>query len=189
MTDHLSKRDAILEAALRLFAERGFHGTSVPDLASAAHVGAGTIYRHFESKEAVVNALYQHWKVALGQEVFATVGAEGSWRHRFRELFRGLVRFSKRHPGAIEFLDLHHHGGYLDEASQAIEAQSAMAFLMLVQAAQSEEVLVDVPPAALIGMVYGAFLGLLRAEKEGYVVLDDALIDAAEERAWSMIRR
>ena len=47
------KREAILQAALELFAERGFHGTSVPSVAERAGVGAGTIYRHFESKEAL----------------------------------------------------------------------------------------------------------------------------------------
>ncbi|MEA2752174.1 MAG: Bacterial regulatory protein tetR family, partial [Myxococcales bacterium] len=36
------KREAILDAALTLFAERGFHGTSVPDIAQLAGVGAGT---------------------------------------------------------------------------------------------------------------------------------------------------
>src|SRR5690606_27876447 len=52
------KREAILHAALELFVERGFWGTAVPEIAEKAGVGAGTIYRYFESKEALVNALY-----------------------------------------------------------------------------------------------------------------------------------
>ena len=50
------KREAILAAALEAFVEKGFHGTAVPEIAARAGVGAGTIYRYFESKEAVVNA-------------------------------------------------------------------------------------------------------------------------------------
>ena len=46
------KREAVLGAALELFVERGFHGTTVPEIAERAGVGAGTIYRHFASKEA-----------------------------------------------------------------------------------------------------------------------------------------
>ena len=56
------RREAILAAALELFSERGFHGTAVPLVAEKAGVGAGTLYRYFESKEALVNALYQRWK-------------------------------------------------------------------------------------------------------------------------------
>ncbi|MGN6106845.1 MAG: helix-turn-helix domain-containing protein, partial [Kofleriaceae bacterium] len=53
------KREAIIAAALELFVERGFFGTAVPEIAERAGVGAGTIYRYFESNEALVNAIYR----------------------------------------------------------------------------------------------------------------------------------
>ncbi len=184
-----TKREDIEIAALALFAERGFHGTSVPDLATAAGVGAGTIYRHFESKEGVVNALFQRWKVQLGQEVIESVPSDLPWRARVRELWRALFRFNKAHPGAIDFLDLHHHSGYLDAESQALEAQSSMAFAAIVVEGQGDEAIVEMSPPALIAMVYSAFLGLMRAEHEGHIVIDEAFIDASFERIWAMIRR
>src|SRR5690349_16044689 len=64
-TSPADKREAILAAALELFVERGFHGTAVPEVADRAGVGAGTIYRYFASKEALVNALYQKYKAEL----------------------------------------------------------------------------------------------------------------------------
>ncbi len=184
-----TKREDIERAALELFATRGFHGTSVPDLASAAGVGAGTIYRHFDSKEGVVNALYQRWKLQLGEEVYNTLPTDLPWRARVQELWRALFRFNRSHPGAINFLDLHHHSGYLDAQSQAIEAQSAMGFFALVLEGQAAEVVVDLPPPAIIAMVYGAFLGLIRAESEGYITLDDAFVDRTFEHIWASIRR
>lgn len=182
------KREDIERAALALFAERGFHGTSMPELAKAAGVGAGTIYRHFENKEAIVNALYQHWKVQLGHEVFEAI-PNLPWRARVRELWRSLFAFNAAHPGVIGFLDLHHHSGYLDAQSQAIEMQSALAFFALVMEGQQAEALVDLPPPALIAMVYSAFLGLVRAERENYVTLDPDFIDTTFDRIWAMIRR
>jgi len=47
--DRGDKRETILAAALELFVERGFYGTAVPEIAERAGVGAGTIYRYFES--------------------------------------------------------------------------------------------------------------------------------------------
>jgi len=44
------KQRQILDAALGLFAERGFHGTRVPLVAEAAGVATGTIYHYFDSK-------------------------------------------------------------------------------------------------------------------------------------------
>ncbi len=46
-------RAQILEATLELFAERGFHGTLIEDIARAAGVSRATLYQYFESKEAV----------------------------------------------------------------------------------------------------------------------------------------
>src|SRR5215468_3748459 len=72
------KRDAIMTAALELFVERGFHGTAVPEIAERADVGAGTIYRYFESKEALVNELYRREKQALATRVLSQFPLDGS---------------------------------------------------------------------------------------------------------------
>jgi AcrR family transcriptional regulator len=52
----------ILEAAKRLFARRGYDGTTTRDLAQAAGVAEGTIFRHFENKKAIlVEVATQGW--------------------------------------------------------------------------------------------------------------------------------
>lgn len=53
------KQEQIMKASLDLFIERGFDGTTMPMISKRANVGAGTIYRYFDSKEALVNILYQ----------------------------------------------------------------------------------------------------------------------------------
>lgn len=49
--DRAARREAILEAAIRTFAERGFFASRTRDIASEAGVAEGTIYLYFESKE------------------------------------------------------------------------------------------------------------------------------------------
>ena len=51
-------RDRIVDEAMRLFAERGFKGTSVSEIESAAGLrpGSGGLYHHFDSKDAVLAA-------------------------------------------------------------------------------------------------------------------------------------
>ncbi len=46
-------RDALHRAALRLFAEKGYHGTRIAEIADAAGVSESTFFRYFESKEGV----------------------------------------------------------------------------------------------------------------------------------------
>src|SRR5918999_5549011 len=47
-------REQIVESAMRLFAERGYHGTTVADIAEAAEIAPRTFFSYFPSKEAVV---------------------------------------------------------------------------------------------------------------------------------------
>ena len=54
-----ARRDEILSAARRVFAERGFRGTTIADIAEEAGIALGTIYLYFASKEEVFAALNQ----------------------------------------------------------------------------------------------------------------------------------
>lgn len=52
-----ARRAQILESALQVFSERGYHGASVSDLVAAAGVARGTFYLYFDSKDAVFREL------------------------------------------------------------------------------------------------------------------------------------
>src|SRR5689334_13840536 len=113
------KRRIILDAALRMFADRGYHGTTVPDVAEAAGVGTGTLYRYFAHKEALVNEVYrdakQHLRTALlgvGPESDFTPGDE-SPRTWFLALWGRLGAFARAEPEAFRFLEMQDHVEYL----------------------------------------------------------------------------
>ena len=53
----------ILEAALRLFADKGFNETTVQDIAEAAGMGTGTVYLYFPSKEHVLHGLHERFRL------------------------------------------------------------------------------------------------------------------------------
>ncbi len=59
-----TRRDQIVEAAMRRFAERGYRGTRVEDIAAEVGVAKGTVFLHFGSKESLFMAAYRD---AVGQ--------------------------------------------------------------------------------------------------------------------------
>jgi TetR/AcrR family transcriptional regulator, repressor of fatR-cypB operon len=189
MIERTDKQEAILQAALELFAERGFHGTAVPLVAERAGVGAGTIYRYFESKEALVNALYQHWKGALARALIEGLSEQSPPREQFHDLWRRLTDFARRHPLALEFLELHHHVPYLDAHSRAIELEILVPLVGLLERSRAQLVTKPMPSELLIAVVWGAFLGLLKASRQGFLELDDEMVELAETCAWEAIRR
>lgn len=69
-----ARRREILEAAVRCFAERGFHGTTMQDVADEAGLSKGSLYRYFEGKDDIVEALARE-RSAPEPEALAERGA------------------------------------------------------------------------------------------------------------------
>ncbi len=60
------RRQAILDAAVRVFARRGFHACRVSDIADEAGVAYGLVYHYFGSKDSVLDTLFlERWSVML----------------------------------------------------------------------------------------------------------------------------
>jgi AcrR family transcriptional regulator len=182
------KRDAILEASLALFAELGFHGTAVPLIADKARIGAGTVYRYFESKEAIVNALYQQHKQVLAERMMAAIRPEQSPREQFHQYWATLLAFVRENPKAYEFLELHHHSPYLDDASRALEERlHHMARARFVEF-RKQRVVKDIEPEVLMSIAHGAFVGLVKAWGHGRLALSAEEMQLAEQCVWEAIR-
>jgi AcrR family transcriptional regulator len=187
--DARSKREGILDAALELFAERGFHGTAVPLVAERAKVGAGTLYRYFESKECLVNALYQREKARFLSELLGDFPTDEPVREQFRVFWRRLGEYAQRHPLAAMFLELHHHAPYLDAESRALEQRVLEPIVDFIRRAQAAQALKPIDPVLLISLVYGGFIGISKNVLAGHLKLDSDSLDVAEACLWEAVRR
>lgn len=73
----VDKRRLILDAAIRVFARRGFHACRVSDVADEAGVAYGLVYHYFDSKEEILNTLFQErWQLMLDAIVSIDKGNE-----------------------------------------------------------------------------------------------------------------
>ncbi|MBC8156451.1 MAG: TetR/AcrR family transcriptional regulator [Bacteroidetes bacterium] len=83
----MDKQEQILQAALPLFVQYGFHGTPTSRIAQQAGVSNGTLFHYFKTKEELVIALYNRLKTDLGQYLSAQADAGASVETQFRTLF------------------------------------------------------------------------------------------------------
>jgi AcrR family transcriptional regulator len=72
----VDKRRLILDAAVRVFARRGFHHCRVSDVADEAGVAYGLVYHYFSSKEEILNTLFlERWQIML--DAIAEIDSRG----------------------------------------------------------------------------------------------------------------
>jgi len=183
------KRAAILDAALGLFAERGFTGTAVPEIAAAAGVATGTIYRYFPGKDALLNTLYQQWKGELKRRLIAEPMHAETWRDEFHHWWSTLTRFAHEQPLAYRFLDQHYDEPHLDSASMAVTLQLDAHAVALIERGQASGELRTVSAPLLVALVFGAFSGVVRASAMyGTATFGDDPFAEAEASVWDLIR-
>ncbi len=87
------KRTAIMEAALKLFTERGFHGTSTAQISKEAGVATGTLFNYFPTKEDLINNLYFEVKGELSQAMGKDIEAEDIFQGKLRKIWSNLVKW------------------------------------------------------------------------------------------------
>ena len=92
-----------MRAALELVAEDGFSAATTAAIAKRAGVAEGTLYRHFESKDALFIAVYSGIKERVFQSVMTETDASGSVEDRFRQLWRGVSNAYRADPAAFTY--------------------------------------------------------------------------------------
>jgi AcrR family transcriptional regulator len=115
-----SRRDEILEIAVRLFAERGYHGVSMDDIGAAAGVTGPALYHHFAGKEAMIAAALAPVSEGLlsgGRERIAR--HPGDARAALTALVAFHVEFALANPAVIA-LHLHELDRLPDEPRRQI---------------------------------------------------------------------
>ncbi len=63
-----ARRNQILDAAAKVFAEKGFHAATIKDIATEAGIAHGTIYTYFENKTALLLGIFDRMKASIMQE-------------------------------------------------------------------------------------------------------------------------
>ena len=103
-------RDRIEKAAIRLFVEKGVAETSVRDIARAVDVSEGALYRHFDSKDALVWAVFERHYVGLAGRLADLAEAETTAQRQLAAMIRGFCQAHDEDPTLFRFLLFVQHG-------------------------------------------------------------------------------
>jgi TetR/AcrR family fatty acid metabolism transcriptional regulator len=180
------KRERILDAAVRVFARKGFHATRVSEVAKAAGVADGTIYLYFDSKDHLLVSLFEHRVERLLAYLETELPRAPSASHRLQriiELQLGLLEGERDLAEVVTVIFrqsaklMREHGApkfnaYLDAIARVIAEGQA-----------SGELRDDVTPHVAARAVFGALDGITmtwalgKAEHGGLLRVSGQLVE------------
>lgn len=99
-----SKRDALLDAATRLFARQGYENTEVDAIAAAAGVAKGTVYFHFQAKEKLFLAVADYGMRRLSEHTLKSIEGLTDIVEILRTAGVEAAGFFQTHPDLVEIL-------------------------------------------------------------------------------------
>ncbi|HMB25279.1 MAG: TetR/AcrR family transcriptional regulator [Chloroflexota bacterium] len=156
-------RSRILEAAIKLFSNRGYNKASVDDICAEAGISKGAFYHHFESKQALFRALLNTWLQAIDNAIEASKDKTApetfmqmteAFPHVFEAAGDGLPMF-------LEFWLQASRDKKIWEASVAPYRRYHKYFTALIKKGQDEGSFVEVDPALTSRMIVATAMGLL----------------------------
>jgi TetR/AcrR family fatty acid metabolism transcriptional regulator len=100
------KRRAILHAAVRVFAEKGYQGCRIADVARAAHVAYGLVYHYFRNKDELLESVFAEQWAILINAIRAIDEGPGQAPEKIAGIFRFVFDVYKTAPAAVRVLIL-----------------------------------------------------------------------------------
>ena len=121
MATPLDRREVILERAADLFAKQGVAATTVREIAEAVGILSGSLYHHFPSKDAIVDAIVSTFMEDLVRRYDAVLASDADPATRLKGLVSASIATSAEHPHATEIYQTDAH--YLQDSARSIDVR------------------------------------------------------------------
>jgi TetR/AcrR family fatty acid metabolism transcriptional regulator len=99
-----AKRNSIREAAVRVFARKGFHDARVGDIAAEAGVAHGLLYHYFDSKDALLESVFRETWTAMLERIHEVEASGEPASEQLRMVTAIVLRTWRRDPDLVRVL-------------------------------------------------------------------------------------
>jgi TetR/AcrR family fatty acid metabolism transcriptional regulator len=174
------KPQQIIEAAVRVFARKGYFSSRVSDIAREAGIAAGTIYLYFDTKEAVLITLFRDKMAGVVAALRKAITDEPDAVAKVRRLVHLHFHMLEQNPELAEVVQVELRQGqkfFRGPASQEIAGYFALIASLLEEGVAAGRFRSDLPVKVATKMLFGAMDQMATSwvlGKRGYRLVDTA---------------
>ena len=184
------KKTNILQVTLELIAERGFHGTSISQIAARAKVNVGSIYYHFTNKDDILNALYLDCKTRMTEWIFRDCTEDLPADIGLKHMMVNIIRYYYENRKELSFIEQYERSPYVSEIIRITEYTDLMKkYMEIYQQLIIQGLIKDLPIDVIYNLVSGAVISLAKYCMSNTEALEESALSAAIEAIWDMVRK
>lgn len=155
----MDKQQELLNAALKLFVENGFHGTATSKIAKEAGVANGTLFHYYPTKDELIVALYIKIKTDMSCYVDGNAG-EADFKTRFKNQFTHALYWSRTHKAEFQYIQQFYASPYAAQLQSETLKQQMERTCMEIQTAIDDQLIRDFPVDYIFSLVSGHLNGI-----------------------------
>ncbi|WP_246048760.1 TetR/AcrR family transcriptional regulator [Leptospira sarikeiensis] len=173
-------KERIIRSALKLFAERGFFETRIPEISAHAKVGVGTMYRHFRNKDHLFNEAFRISVQEFSQFLDKAISKNLSPKEQFFDFWKGLGLFSQGKLDQLIMIERNLSSYILDEESARAAALLKQKISDYFAPSQHDKSLRQIYPS----LILGSFTGILRFHRIQANNIEPSILEQSAEMLW-----
>lgn len=98
-----TKKELIIQAALELFALKGFYTTTIPDIASSLKMSVGNMYNYFKSKDILAKDIIKYISIYLGEKLKDINEQDISTKEKTKKIVQMYFETASNRPEMIDY--------------------------------------------------------------------------------------
>ncbi len=152
------KLPAIIDAALEVFAEKGFHNATIAEIARKAHVSEATVYEYCGSKEDLLFSIPEEITRSSVERVESILPFIKGAENRLRAVVYGYYQVYRDNPqySSLVLLDLKHNRKFMQtEGYHMVRKAAGILLGVIKEGIESGEFRSDIDPQLVRSMVLG----------------------------------
>lgn len=186
------KQQKIVEAAVKMFAEKGYSNTSTSEIAKAAGVAEGTIFRHYGTKDnlllSIILPFIKDSLPSMAEGVFKEINIEQlpSFESFLRALIKNRIEFIKDNREIFQILvkEILYNEGLRKELEPYITVNILRRILPSIERFQAQGELADLPARTIMRMIFTHLAGYFISR---FIILPENLVKDEEAELETLV--
>jgi TetR/AcrR family transcriptional repressor of multidrug resistance operon len=178
----------IVQATYALVQQRGLAALTLAEIARAAGIATSTLYIYFDSKQALLDQLYQDAKTATFDRLVAGAAPTLPLKARVRSIWLNMLANRLANPAEIIFMEQYTSSQFMSEANRELGGRLSGFFHAILKSGQEDESLKAVPLPFLMALFLGSVQETARLVRQNVLADDEQTRATGFLLCWDAIK-